>query len=315
MTKTPTVHNPTNFEPAHYIVENVLDNRLPRWYMGWGCASTYHAIVDAWKAEMIATFGENYQSKIHKCVHCGNGNVRWITVTRYIPTGEIVVFGSDCTERLGFANRMEFKLAQLKKKAAAFDAAFRVWNKRAKFLAANPAFDAAITNYYNNPVHTNNSFVRSVLGNLDKYGNVSERQMTTVMESLTKDRAMLTTKIAQQIAIAAKPVEIKGDAPTGRVEVTGEVLSVKLYDSYMGGVVKKMLLKLANNARVFVTVPAIAGDIRRGDTVTVRATFKPKPEDKSFAYGSRPTLVNHISAPGTVIPVPVTGSVTLALGV
>ena len=298
MTKTPTVHNPTNFDPANYIVENVLDNKAPRWYMGWGNAALYHEMVDAWKAEMQATFGDNWKEKIHKCCHCGNGSVRWITATRYIPTGEIVVFGSDCTERLGFENRFAFKLATMKKKALAHDAKVRVWNKREKFLTENPELGAAVTNYYNNPVHTGNNFVRSVLMNLDKYGNLTERQVTTIIESLKKDRQFLADRLAKQAAIAAAPVEVKGDAPNGRVTVTGEVVSVREYpDPFtFGGTTLKMLVKLPNNARVFMTVPRKAAEVNRGDKVTVTATFTPKVEDKSFAFGKFPTLVNRVAA-------------------
>ena len=276
----PTVHNPTNFEPSDYEVIDYLDNKRPV-YFGQGIEAFEHE-VKWWEAEMESALGTDWRKKSHRCVHCGNGRVRWITVTVHIPTGERVVFGSDCTERLGFANKMAFKLAQLQAKAEAGHAKMKVWNARVKFLEAHPEVAAAVEQA-KAEVHAKNTFVHDVIGKLNLYGYLTERQVAAVLKSLARDVEMASKK-------AAEAEEVKGDAPTGRVTVTGHILSTKVVEGFYGNALK-MLVKLENNSRVWLTMPSKA-DAGRGDTITVTATFEVSKDDKSFAFGKRPTLVN-----------------------
>jgi len=280
MAKTPTVHNPTNFEPSHYEVVNYLDNQRPAYY-GQGIEAHVEE-VKFWQEEMIATFGPDYAKKIHHCVHCGNGRVRWITATTHLPTGDVVVFGSDCTARLGFRNKVQFKLAQLQAKAEAGHAKMKIWKKRVAFLEATPGFAEAIEQA-KGAIHAKNGFVQDVIGKLNQYGSLSERQVAAVLTSLARD-----VQKAQQQAVEA--TEVKGEAPVGRVTVTGVVLSTKVVEGFYGTTVK-MLVKLENNSRVWLTVPSKAS-VSRNDSITVTATFEASKDDKSFAFGSRPTVVN-----------------------
>jgi hypothetical protein len=275
MAKKPTVHNPTNFEPSHYEVVDYLDNKRPPFY---GQTSEEYALEVKWFQEnMLRTFGANWRAKIHHCVHCGNGNVRWITAVRHQPTGEVVVFGADCTERLGFANQMAFKLAQLKSKAEAGHARMKIWNLRTAFLATHPEVADAVEQL-KNPVHAKNLFAQDVLAKLNLYGSLSERQIAAVLSSLARD-----IQNAARRAVEAT--------------VTGVVLSMKEQATDFG-VVTKMLMKLENNAKVWLTCPAKA-EINRTDTVTITATFERSKDDPSFSFGKRPVVVNV-----TVVPTP-----------
>jgi len=276
---TATVHNPSNFEPADYEIFDALDNKRPE-YCGQGIEA-YEQEVRWWQEELERALGTDWRAKKNRCAHCGNGRVRWITVAHHAPTGEKVVFGADCTERLGFENRQAFKLAQLRSKAEAGHARLKVWKARCAFLEANPTVAAAIEQA-KGAAHAKNTFVADVLGKLDRFGSISERQVAAVLSSLQRDLATAERK-------AAEAVEVKGDAPSGRVTVTGEILTVKDQEGAYG-VVTKMLLKLANNSKVWLTAPGemTAG---RGDTITVTATFEVSRDDKSFAFGKRPHLV------------------------
>ncbi len=278
--KTPTIHNPTNFDPANYEVVDYLDNKRPVYY-GQGM-DAYEADVKFWQEDMVRIFGQDYVKKIHRCVHCGNGRVRWITAVNYLPTGETVVFGSDCTERLGFANKMAWKLAVLQSKAEAGHAKLKIWKKRVAFLEANPTIVAAIEQAKGD-AHKNNHFVQDVLSKLNQYGTLSERQVSAVLKSLAQD----VQRAAQK---AQEATEVKGDAPVGRQTVTGMVLSTKVVEGGFG-TTKKMLVKLLNNSRVWVSVPGGSG-VERNDTVTFMATFEASKDDKSFSFGKRPVLVN-----------------------
>lgn len=274
--KSATVHNPSNFEPRDYEVLDYLDNAPDVFYAYLGDEGR----MVTFRAEMAQALGADWASKAYHCAHCGNGNVRYITVTRHIPTGERVVFGADCTARLGFIDRMAFKLAQLRSKAEAGHARLKVWQARERFLAANPAVAIAIEQA-KAPAHARNSFVQDVLSKLNQYGSLSERQVAAVLQSLARD-----VETAKRKAVEA--TEVKGEGPVGRVTVTGEVLSVQQRETDFG-TVTKMLLKLQNNAKAWLTVPAGSG-IERGQTVTVTATFEQSRDDKSFSFGKRPFL-------------------------
>lgn len=282
--KTATVHNPTHFEPADYVVEDYLDNRRPE-YCG-ETAEAFIATVQLWEADMLRTFGPDWRSKIHRCAHCGNGNVRWITAVRHVPTNDIVVFGSDCTARLGFANKLAFKLAQLQARAESRKVRFTIYTKRQEFLTANPALAEALKTA-NDPIHARNGFAQDVLRKLDQYGSLSPAQVNAVVASLKRDVEFAARK-------AAEALEPKGDAPSGRVTITGTVVSLKSVESQWG-FATKMLVKLGNGSKVWLTAPS-RETIERGDTVTVTATFKVSDDDRSFAFGSRPVLVNRTAA-------------------
>lgn len=279
MTKA-TAHNPTNFDPAHYEVEDYLDNKRPAFF--GQDIEAYKEEVLWWEREMERALGAQWRAKCHRCVHCGNGNIRWITAVRHQPTGDVVVFGSDCTARLQFPDKVTFKLAQLQARDAARKVRVKAYLKRQAFVEANPAVAAALV-AIERPEHAGNHFVKDVLSKLDRYGDLSEKQVAAITASLARD----LTRAAQQ---AAEALEVKGDAPSGRVDVTGTVLSVQDRETDFG-TVTKLLIKLDNNAKVWVTAPSSEA-IERNDRVTIRATWTPSQDDKSFAFGSRPHLVS-----------------------
>lgn len=274
-----TIHNPTNFDPTQYEVIDYLDNRIPQYLPGTPI-EIYQEEVAEWRASMRRLFGEQFGGKICKCIHCGNGNVRWVTAVRHIPTNENFVFGADCTARLDFPNKVAFKLARLKSLAEARDVRFKIYTKREAYLEANPAIAQALKEI-DEPQHARNHFAKDVLAKLDQYGELSERQRDTVLKSLREDNERAERE-------AAEP---KGDAPSGRVEVKGEVLSLKEVFSDFG-MTLKMVLKLENGARCYISAPA-RYDIKRGDHVHIRGTFEVSKDDKSFAWGSRPHMIKH----------------------
>jgi len=278
-----TIHTERNFEPSDYVVLDYLDNKRPA-YCG-GLVEGYIEICKQWEGDMERALGSDWRAKSHRCVHCGNGMVRWITVVLHKPTNERVVFGADCTERLGFENHQAFKLALLKKRAAAHAESLKMWLAREAFIEKHPSIATAMK-AIEEPVHAGNLFVKDVLRKLDRYGSLSDKQVAAVEQSLARDVEHAAKK-------AAEAVEVKGDAPEGRVEVTGTVLSVQSRESDWGKVLK-MLVKLENNSKVWVSVPGAACGTEgglKGKVITVRATFERSRDDKSFAFGKRPTLI------------------------
>ena len=274
-----TIHSPANFEPRDYEVEDYLDNHRPEYCPGES-RENYDKIVRHWEGDMERALGADWRAKSHRCIHCGNGTVRWITAVKHIPTGDLVVFGAVCTHRLGFADKHAFKLAQLQARAEARKVRFTIYTKRAEFLAMSPAIAEALL-HIDESVHARNAFAHDVLNKLDQYGTLSEAQATAVLASMARDVEYAAKRAAQD-------AEPKGDAPSGRVQVSGTVLSIKEQESDFG-ITFKMLVKLTNNAKVWVTAPS---GVERGDIVTFKATFEVSKDDKSFAFGKRPHLVS-----------------------
>jgi hypothetical protein len=86
-------------------------------------------------------------------------------------------------------------------------------------------------------------------------------------------------------------------APTGRVEVTGEVVSVKhKVNEFTGGDVYKMLVLLSDRNKVYCSVPrGVDPDNAKGMKIRFVARFDRSPDDEHFSFGSRPTLKEVLS--------------------
>jgi hypothetical protein len=302
------IHSTVNFNPAEYEVVDYLDNQRPQY---WGQPmADFEAEVERWKQSIrkyfptCACVAENGvrqlpEHNIYKCRHCGQTNVRYICAVKHLPTGQFVVFGDVCVAHLGFANFQEFRAAQVRARAAQGNANLRAYRKRLEFLEAHPEFKAVVECWdaiLADPVHRANTFIRDVMAKFNTYGELSERQLACLIQSIQRD-----IDGARQREEAAAQRQAAGvTAPTGRATVEGRILSVKTYDSLYGPQ-WKMLVALTSGAKVFVTVPSsVLRAVRdprdlRSKGVRLTATFSPS-EDRTFAYGSRPT--------GELIPVP-----------
>ena len=150
--------------------------------------------------------------------------------------------------------------------------------------ADNPQLAAVLAELEHNPEpHADNRFVHDVVGKFKRFGSISEAQLNALERSLARDTEKATEK-----------AEPKGPAPQGRVQVSGRVLSLKEQGGIYGLSVK-MLLKLENNSKVWVSVPKGA-TVKAGDNLNLVATFTVSDTDPSFAFGTRPQLVTAGSA-------------------
>jgi hypothetical protein len=228
---------------------------------------------------------------IHKCRHCGNTNVRYIVCCNHIPSGKHVVFGDICVDRLSFANRDAFKAAQVRARAEQGNARLRVFAAREKFLAEQPALAEVLKNTdLKAPVHARNDFARDIVAKLNEYGSLSPRQVECLLASLQRDVEYAARK-------AAEVAEIKGPVPTGsRIEFEGEVVSKQWRETQFGGAFK-ILVKLANNSKIWMTCPAKGVEqLDRGIRAQFRATVEASKDDVSFGFGNRPSLLAVLNA-------------------
>ena len=118
-----------------------------------------------------------------------------------------------------------------------------------------------------------------------KYAELSDRQIEAVKAALIRDAEWAAKKAAEYAKNPAK------DAPSGRVEVTGEILSVKVRETEFFSTLK-MIVKTTDGWKLWVTVPeSIMGIDERlsGKHVTMRVTVTPSNDDPKFAFGKRPS--------------------------
>lgn len=302
-------HSEANFNPEQYEVLEYLDNRPPSWanyapdYRGtytpeqWAsqlarCREDFETATARWNAEMDQYFPGRHGGNpdIHKCTHCGNTQVRYITAVKHRPTGHVVVFGDVCVERLRFANYNAFKAAQVRSRAATGHARLIVFQKREKFLSEHPELAALVNNQaeLSHPDHANNSFLHDVISKLNKYGALSERQVAAVLRSAARDHEYAAQRAERQAQDAARRATAT-PAPEGRCQLEGEVACIKLRNEGPA----KMLVVLTNGAKVWLTAPS---GVYRNDRIRFQATLTRSADDPFFSFGKRPSNVKVLSS-------------------
>lgn len=121
---------------------------------------------------------------------------------------------------------------------------------------------------------------------LNKWGSLSDKQTAYLLVLCTKFADLPRTIQLQREANAKLP-----DAPTGKVEVTGEVVSIKTEEyqaSYYTTVyTDKMTVKDDSGFKVYCTVPTSIDGVEVGQRV--RFTVTPSHNDQKFGIGKRPS--------------------------
>lgn len=257
----------------------------------------YVGCYDLGDSETPPTFyvptGLNYIGEygFGRCDHCG-ASLRYGAVLVHTPSGPraAISVGETCLgnrfERATSDFHATRKAAQLDRERQRIRAAWEDYRAQ----HADVDWDALSA--------STNDFVCDVLAKGRRYGQLSERQLETVVAAVARDIERA----------AGRPEEIKVPAPEGRISFTGEIVSVKEHDGYMGGIDWKMTVKVSTPDGIWlawVTVPRnlaprnLAYTALRGSTVALTATLTPSDRDPSFAFGKRPTkaeILQEVSA-------------------
>jgi hypothetical protein len=125
----------------------------------------------------------------------------------------------------------------------------------------------------------NDSFAKDVCRTALEKMTLTDRQRDALQGAIDR---------AAQDATAA-------DCPTGRIQITGTIATVKFQDSQYGGSYK-MLVKTEAGFKVWGTVPSNLYGYAEGTitelldaTVTMTATIEPSRDDAKFGFYKRPT--------------------------
>ncbi|AND75161.1 hypothetical protein pf16_238 [Pseudomonas phage pf16] len=136
----------------------------------------------------------------------------------------------------------------------------------------------------------------SIIRNLVKYGNLSEKQwayLAKCLDAVKKAPEELANKAERDAQRKAEQEANCKPAPEGRMVVKGKVISTRCQESQYG-YEYKMLVESVDGWRVWLTVPSSLGTIEKGWELEFTATIKPSDEDKFFAFGSRPSKASII---------------------
>jgi hypothetical protein len=153
------------------------------------------------------------------------------------------------------------------------------------------------------------NFYASLAQSFARYGSLTERQTAALKRSLTQYHDRNEQFAARRAAEA--PV-VTAPMPTGRVTVTGTVVSFKYVESQFGSQLK-MLVLADQGWKVWGTCPSAlrATNILKGARVTFSAEVQPKEE--AFGFFSRPTQASFIdeapAAQAAPAPAPVAAPV------
>lgn len=276
------IHSPTNMDPADYEYVFAFD---PQSHDLRGVMSTEKG--RAWWAEIHAHMAPNAHSG--QCTHCG-AYIRYHAILRYIPTGEHIYCGETCLDnRFSLESKQQFDALR---KAAELDRAQQRIVKAAAecleslTLTAEAGAFLADKKGASDPERI--SYIATdIRRKLYLYGSISQKQADFV--------AKLVAEVAPAIVAAKDAAKAEKDAnaelpPTGRVTVTGTVLSTKWQDSDFGGSLK--MLVDVGTYRLWGSVPSKLS-VDKGDRITFSADVSPK--EAGFGFFKRPTQASVLS--------------------
>jgi hypothetical protein len=279
-------HSPKNLIPADYQ------------YVAPECVKTSGGL-DLGACEYIAECrriirehmertGGAYSNHEHggTCMVCGSVNAIYTVLFYHAKTNTYIRTGQECAALID-ANIVP-KFATLKKAVKTFRE-YAAGKKKAQGILAEKNLSRAweISESYKNTAgyKYEECTINDIVNKIVKYGNASDRALEFVAALIKRidERTIVEAKREAEKAAAA-------DCPEGkRIEVTGEVISVRTDDTPYG-MVTKMLIKAAEGFKVWGTMPAGA-NADKGDIITIRATIKRSDQDSKFGFSNRPHLI------------------------
>lgn len=195
------------------------------------------------------------------CYHCG-ANLKYYAILKHLPTRTLVRVGEVCLDnRFELATR-DFQ--KLRKEARLNRERIKMVERREAFEEANREVCDFITeaNRASLAGEWNDEFMESLWSQLQRKGELSERQIEVVQKKIVQ-RAERTA--AKEKIDAAMPDP--SPCPEGRIEVTGLVLSVKVKPTDFGPVLKMTVVD-DRGFKVWGSVPSDLASIPVYDDLT-----------------------------------------------
>lgn len=294
-TKRTDPHRPGAIVPAEY--EYVFSYNLATSQDGWPVPSLHvNCEIDyqrRWKDEEGHYHVENGEHSEHgdccvvgllhiakvkfggrggtgKCSVCGAAFV-YGDVWRHVPTGEYIHVGHICARKYGLLtdrSAWELEFGQRKRATARECLKAQKEEERKAFLEDHPGLEEALKRDHH--------ILRDLAAQLQTRCCLSDKQVA------------LAFKIKNDLDNPEPTV----DAPEGRVDFEGEIISIKRDDMGYYGPTTKITVKVQGEGGIWLahgTCPAaILGDVVQGAKVALRATLKRGSRSSHFAFMKRP---------------------------
>ena len=265
------VHSPTNMDPAAYEYLYAYDSGAPGCLVGMAQSDIWHQ----WKSHLAPNAFSS------QCTHCG-AHIRYVALLRHLPTGEVIYVGETCLDgRFALESKAAFdalrKAAQLDREAQ------RIMTAAAKCIASlevSPEVAAFLADKKGTVGHHIALDIRS---KLYRYGSISARQADLVAKLMADEAARPAVEAARAVVEATRAANATMP-PTGRVAVSGTVLSTWWQESDYGSTLK--MLVDVGTYRLWGSVPG-ALSVNKGDTVSFMAQVEAK--EVGFGFFRRPT--------------------------
>lgn len=292
-----------DFDPANY--------RFVASGYNWDCGEEYADYISAVMSDLDehqhaaiwAAMNQDPYSGLNKpqcggkCLHCGK-YLHWFVLFQDIRTGLYITTGTTCAEELHLDDRG----ALIRKKIGE-----RVERSRklAKIDARYPGLRQELERV-SQEGNRHRAYFHKLLDDMvykiNRYLDLSDRQAAVCKRFLSEGLDKIEQWDAERAAQKANE-PAPSPAPTGRVTVTGKVLTVKEYEvedpwgsRYGDGMktIYKMLVQDDRGFKVWGSLPSNISGAQRGDRVTFAAALEPKTDDPTFAFYKRPTKASVI---------------------
>lgn len=299
MTRT-DVHSPKNLITEDYEFVGCIDAGNG-WEPEYVDDEVRRAEEDGWE------FGENHSAG--SCYHCG-ARVRYMAVLKHQPSHSLVTVGETCLQNRFSLATVAFHA--LRKAAELQRAEHRIVWARTEWFAVDSDRAVAYTWASDRVVAGDYGFEgmrHSFVHKVNRYGTTSDKFVKAIMRDMARTERREAEKAAEKAAEITSPVI------EGKIQVTGEVLTIKFQESDFGGSLK-MLVRDDRGFKVWGTVPSSLHLTRsydeatgewteldgatKGSRVTFTATVERSRDDETFGFFKRPTKASVVEEPAAV---------------
>lgn len=141
-----------------------------------------------------------------------------------------------------------------------------------------------------------------LLSGLIRYGSWSDKQReyAKTLVGAAMPLSFYIERAVEAFRTVKREQDAAQDCPSGRVLVTGRVLSVRVIDNNYG-TVTKMLVLSTDGWKVWGSVPSGLYGVGSGANIEFSADITPSPEDRLFGYFKRPTKAKIIGGSNDAI--------------
>ncbi|MHB8503434.1 MAG: hypothetical protein ACYDHE_21130 [Candidatus Acidiferrales bacterium] len=310
------VHSPSHIVPSDYEYVAVWTMNI----QGFGDCQFILREREIVKNHMVRTGGTYaHVDTTGSCQVCGNVMAIYLALFWHKPSNTYLRVGFDCSQKLDMSGDgqaynlfrrqlQDVREAQAgKKKAiailadAGLSAAWDIYTQAApghldgcvakgtdQFGDDNGAHHLCTCGYDIKFFKEWNAWeettIRDIVGKLVKYGSISEKQTNFIKSLLTKIERRPIIEAARKAEH-----EAAGPVPTGRVRLTGTVLSVKTVERatrFYGddGLSTKVLIRLENGSKVYGNRFA---NVEKDQVVTFKASVEASKDDAKFGFFKR----------------------------